>query len=224
VCIACAAAPAAADEPKPETLTAEQLLEGMAKVYANCKTYKDTGIVTIDLILPQGKRTQTRPFETAFVRPDRFRFEFSDGAPKSNRFLIWSKGKEVQTWWYAQPGIKKPESLRIAVAQATGVSGGSANTIPLLLMPGEIPGTSLSSLTDVKRIADAKHNDADCFRVEGKLVNTPRTVWLDKKKFLVLRIDWQSTNAKGRSETTTTYEPVIDGQIDEKLLAFDPPK
>jgi outer membrane lipoprotein-sorting protein len=219
-----AAVPAAADEPKPDEYTGEQLLGRMSMVYATCKTYRDTGIVKSDIVHALGKTTENKPFETAFIRPDRFRFEFSRGTPKTNRYLVWSKGKDVQTWWYLKPGVNKPASLNMALAGPTGVSGGSAHTVPALLMPTAVQGNRISKMTDAKRLADAKHNNADCFRVEGMYGNIPHTVWLDKKTFLILRIDSQPPIPNAQVEVTTTYEPVINGEISESLLAFDPPK
>jgi outer membrane lipoprotein-sorting protein len=216
---------AVAIEPAQDAFTAEQLLDRMSKAYANCKSYRDSGVVKTDLFLPQGKTTESKPFETAFIRPDRFRFEFcKGGVPKENRYLIWSKGKDVQTWWYVKPVINKPDSLSTAVAAATGVSGSSAHTIPAMLMPSVVQGTRLNDMTGVKRIADAKQNNVDCFRVEGNSGTIPKTVWLDKKTFLVLRIDSQPPVPNVRVEDTTTYEPVIDAQISDSLLVFDPPK
>jgi hypothetical protein len=50
------------------------------------------------------------------------------------------------------------------------------------------------------------------------------TLWIDKKTFLVRRIDTQTKFGYFRTEKTTTYDPVIDGEITDKMLEFDPPK
>src|SRR5262245_14319430 len=70
--------PAGADEPKPDALKAQDVLDRMAKVYASCKSYGDTGIVTTVFVEATGNRTVEKPFKTAFVRPDRFRFEYAE--------------------------------------------------------------------------------------------------------------------------------------------------
>jgi outer membrane lipoprotein-sorting protein len=221
-----AAPSAAADAPKLDAFTAEQLLDRMSKAYANCKTYRDSGVVKTVFFQATGKRTVNKPFTTAFVRPDRFRFEYRErkGDDEENRYLIWSNGQYVQTWWDIKPGVTKAASLNMALAAATGVSSGSAHTIPVLLMPKEIGGGRLTGMTDVKRIEDAKFDNVDCFRVEGKNANNPQTLWLDKNTFLVRRIDSQHTFPNFRTEQTTTYSPVLDSEVTEKMLVFDPPK
>ncbi len=64
------------DVHKLDSPTAAQILARMDKVYANCKSYRDTGVVKIVFAETDGSHhTVKRPFATAFVRPDRFRFE-----------------------------------------------------------------------------------------------------------------------------------------------------
>ena len=59
-----------ADEPKQDKLPAKQILDRMAKTYAECKSYHDSGLVKTVFIQAAGKRTVEKPFTTAFVRPD----------------------------------------------------------------------------------------------------------------------------------------------------------
>ncbi len=124
---------------EPAGLTAREILDRMEKTYGNCKSYSDSGVVKTVYISAEGKRTRERPFITAFVRPDRFRFEYrkdEEGDPKrETRYIVWRNGQEVETWWDVRPGFAKPESLNMALAGATGVSGGSAHRIPALLLP-----------------------------------------------------------------------------------------
>jgi hypothetical protein len=56
-------------------------------------------------IKADGNETKEKPFKTAFVRPDRFRFEYKDSCrtPERSGHIVWCKGKEVQTWRDVQP-------------------------------------------------------------------------------------------------------------------------
>lgn len=215
-----------ADEPKQVALTAMQILDRMAKTYADCKSYSDSGLVKTVFIDADGNRTVEKPFNTAFVRPDRFRFEYHEkaGDERKNRYLVWRNGKEVQTWWDIKPEVAKPESLSLALAGATGVSSGSAHTVPALLLPEEIGGRKLTEMTEAKKLEDARLDKADCFRIQGLYVAKPMTLWIDKKTFLVRRMDTENKFDNFRTESTTTYDPVLDGKIADKMLEFDPPK
>ena len=48
----------------------------------------------------------------------------------------------------------------LGIAGATGVSGGSAHTIPTLLLPDQIGGRSMASLTDLTRLPDEAVDEA----------------------------------------------------------------
>jgi outer membrane lipoprotein-sorting protein len=218
--------PVSAQDTDLPMLQAQDVLDRMAKAYANCKAYQDTGGVTTIFIGANGNRTVEKPFTTAFVRPDRFRFEYieNEGGGQALRYIIWRKGKAVQTWWDVKPGVENPGSLELALAAATGVTGGSAHTVPSMLLPKEVGGWRLTDITEAKRIDDAKLDKVDCFRIEGKNADRSTTLWIDQKTFLVRRIDEQNKFDDFRTEQTTTYDPVTDQVIPDKKLDFDPTK
>jgi len=199
----------------------------MVKAYASCKSYRDTGMVKTLFILPDGNRITEKPFTTAFVRPSRFRFEYKERRENQEyRYLIWANGKDVRTWWDIIPGVKRLDSLGLALAGATGVSGGSARRIPGLLISEPIgAGWDIRNLRNLKRLEDAKAEEADCFRIQGETGidgQGPVTLWIDKARFLLRRLDQQKKLANFRTEDTTTYEPVVNGEIPDKMLEFDP--
>ena len=218
--------PVSADEPKPQAMKAEDVFDRMAKVYAGCKSYHDSGVVKTVFVRGDGSRTVEKPFTTSFVRPDRFRFEYKEknGGSPGRRYIVWRKGEEVQTWWDVKPGVKKLESLARALAGGAAVSSGSAHTIPALLLPKEVVGRRLMDMMEAKRVEDANLDKVDCFRIEGKFAGRPATLWIDQEKFLVRRIDVRKKFDDFRTETTTTYDPVIDEEIPDMKLEFDPPK
>jgi outer membrane lipoprotein-sorting protein len=185
------------------------------------------GIVkTVFIQADDGRRTENKPFTTAFVRPDHLRFEYKArrGDEEEDRYIIWSNGKYVQTWWDVRPGIEKPRTLGLALGSAAGVSGGSSLTIPALLLAEEVGGGRLTDMTDAKRIKDAKLDGVDCFRVQGKHAESLMTVWIDKKTLLIRRIETQNKFDTFRTEETTTYDLVMDGAITDKMLDCNPPK
>lgn len=204
-----------ANETPKDSLEAEDVLSRMSKVYADCKSYRDSGTVRTQ-VLPG--RTLEKKFTTAFVRPNRFRFEFKVASTDRNesRYLVWQREGDVRKWWDVKPGIESAKSLDLALAEATGVSGGSAHTIPALLLPNDVGGRTLMEMTEVQRIADATLERMECFRIKGRLGDNLMTVWIDKAKFLVRRVD--------EDGQTTTYFPVVDEEVQDQHLEFDPPK
>jgi len=217
-----------------DDLTAQQILDRMPEVYANCTSYRDSGVVTTDFI--GAKRdlvdaiglgddfTQRISFTTSFVRPGRFRFEYQEGnIMNRKRYIVWRDGQDVRTWWDVTPGVERQPNLGLAIAGATGVSSGSAHTIPALLLPWEVRGRRLTDLRKPKRIDDAKLRRVHCYRIRGEYGGDPMTIWIDKSSFLVRRIDEEAQFADFRTEDTTIYDPEINVTIPDKELEFNPP-
>jgi outer membrane lipoprotein-sorting protein len=214
----------AAERDFAEGLTAQQILDKMATIYATCKSYRDSGVVTNDFGPHSAgdnfpRHVAVKPFRTAFVRPDQFRFEYDDATPEKP-YVVWAKGSDVCTWWYIKPGVGTPASLENAIAGATGVSSGSAHTVPTLLLPDQIGGRKLTAMTDLKRLPDETLDATPCFKLQGKYANAPTTIWLGKATHLILRTYVDT----GLVKCTTVYKPQVDIEIPAKELEFNPPQ
>ena len=114
---------AASEQLHPDGLTAEDIIQRMAEAYAKSMPYNDSGVVKTVFISTDSRRTVKKPFTTAFIRPDRFRVEFREKkyGNREYRYIVYRDGKDVQTYWDVDNGIRKAESLDTAVARAAGV-------------------------------------------------------------------------------------------------------
>jgi outer membrane lipoprotein-sorting protein len=213
------------EELPPGELTPAQIFDRVARIYESCKSYRDSGAVKTVYTSAEGPgHTQEQSFKTAFVRPDRFRFEFTEESPRGQkRYIVWTDGDEAATWWDIRPGIEREESLGMALAGATGVSSGSAHTIPRLLLPDEVGGRALAELRQAERIENGQMYGRTCFRIRGSVLSQSETIWIDRETFLVLRIDEQVDLRGSRAETTTTYEPAMNVEISPEMLEFNAP-
>lgn len=234
-------------------MTAKQILTAVEQAYARHQTYRDTGSVRTEFLYPGGDNfISTVQFKTAFVRPDRFRFEFSSHHPKStdlHHYIIAARGADVQTWWDIRPGVEQAESLTMAIAGATGVSKGAALTVPALLTTG---WTTLGGLVEgavLTRLPDDEHDGAVFHRVarqqirepmsleeaeeitrtlghtppKDESVSEPDILWIDPATFLIRRIDGACAFPAFRTREVTLYAPVVNALVGEDALAFDPP-
>lgn len=227
----------------------DQVLAALAEVYATCAVYQDSGAV-----ITRSKHLTIRPFRTAFVRPDRFRFEYQDRFGETDpwhRHVVWANGNDVRVWWDIRPQVERPESLRLALAGATGVSGGAAHTIPSLLMSDLFGPNPLTCLADVSSLPDEMLEGVTCYRLVGRVVypqldpaeeerrraeaqrlygltptsseRAPLTMWVDRGTFLIRRIAESIRLGTHSWETVTTYEPRVGVQVSDDDLRFDPP-
>jgi len=215
-----------ANEETVDSLDATHILERMAKTYAECNTYRDSGMVTTVFISGDDRRTIKKPFKTAFVRPTKFRFEYRENKLDGEDYvyIVYRDEHGTKTWWDVSEKEESEVSLDMALGGATGVSSGSAHTIPILLLPDEVSGRRLTSLSKARRVEDRECMSSACYRIEGKYAGNPAVVWVDKQTFLVRRIDSRSEFDNFRTERTTLYDPVIDLEVDNELLEFNSPE
>jgi hypothetical protein len=218
-------------------LTAPDILQRMAATYAGCRSYRDAGVVqntftskgegsAAGALDHAGRVTHSSlAFRTVFVRPGKFRFEYTQGSfGRLHRFIIWEDGADVRTWWDIKPGVERVGSLMRAIAGGTGISSGSAHTVPRMLMPLQIGGAVLATdLAQPERLPDESLDDVPCFVVKGHFVDSERTIWLDQQSFLVRQMHSLTEIETATLEDTTVYEPEIDVDIGPGELLFAPP-
>ncbi len=219
--------------------TPVKILLTMERVYRACASYRDTGQVTTTILTEGGRAGGETPFDTAFVRPGRFRFHVTDTGlgERSSSYIVWSEGDQVRSWWDAKPGVREAGSLQEALRVATGISGGASMRVPGLLLPQEMGAGPL--LVGPERIEDAPDRDVACFRIRGRSQKTPYTLsvggrlltvrdetitfWIDRASSLLRKVVEERTFDTYRSESVTTYSPEINVEIPASQLAFNAP-
>ena len=182
--------------------TATQILNEMAARYAGCSSYRDIGeVLTVftELGPDEHRRRSARPFKTLFIRPDRFRFEFRERTigPEEewDRTVIVAHGDVVQTHWANGPD--RPErSLGRSLAGATGISGGSAHTVPCMLLREEVRGFHLTQLHDVTLDGQEVLDGVECYVLQGTHPSSrqARTLWVGCEHLLLMRMYESSTH------------------------------
>ena len=219
----------------PAALSPVKILLKMKRVYAGCRTYRDSGTVRTASVTEESRFGSETPFTTAFVRPGPFRFEFVDTGlgDRSSKVILWWNGAEVHSWWDAQPGERLSESLQQALDAASGISGGASLRIPGLLLPS-IVGAG-APLVGPERLSDADDRGVACFRIAGKSRATPYTqttgsitvtvqdeavtLWIDRSTFLLRKVEDVKTLSTYRMTRTTTYTPELDTDLTPEQLA-----
>jgi len=141
----------------------------MKEKYAAMQSYQDRGVVRTKF--PGKPKADEVMFATFFRRPDRFRFEWTTHHPYSGlrqvkiHRVIWSDGTGAFLYSDRDGKVEKEESLRRAIAGATGVSHGAAHTVSPLLM-AEIGGFILPELQRLT-LNDAACDGLPCYRIDG---------------------------------------------------------
>lgn len=222
------------DEHNPDVVKAKEIVNKLSDVYRNVSSYADTGLST-SVWFKKGKKTRVAkvPFNTRFIRPDRFRFEYSRKHPspkvkEMKKSVIHHDGKDTHVWYSYKPKKEREPSLNMAIAGATGVSSGTASTVPTLLMPEKIKGSifNQSAIMQYKLLEDGSMEGIDYYRIKvssrkGKLFSS--VVWIDKESYLLHRLDTEFVHPGTVSKITQRYYPQINVPIPDNALDFRPP-
>ena len=117
----------------------------------------------------------------------------------------------------------KLDSLDKAIGAATGVSGGSAITVPAMLLPNEIKWRRAIRFSKPKRIDDGFFNKVSCFKIQDQIFGHHAVFWIDKETFLLLKIYREKEFKDFQTQETTTYQPIKNGKVTDLMLEFNPP-
>lgn len=216
-------------------LTALEIIEKMRDVYSTCSSYRDEGQVETVFVYDDDRtRNVVKNFETAFVRPDRFFFEYTErdvvefGGREyvdDDRYVIWLYEEGVSTWWTVRPEIRRWASVKEAVSAARGVSSAASTRVASLLIP-EVQWEDLLHVNSANVLNDEKLNGVRCWRIEARSGDRTYLVWIDREQHLLRQVYWErdSESADFSTRTTTTYHPQINVEIPASQFDFEPPK
>jgi outer membrane lipoprotein-sorting protein len=210
------------------SLTAgDKLLSTVAAHYATASSYTDKGVVTTTFHSPKTWVTR-KPFATRFSRTGGlFRFEFRDRfLYSSTHYVVWAEGNNIRSWWTIRPQIARFASISEAIAGPSGVSGGSAHTIPTLLLGTPACGWRITNLRTPHVLGEQLVSQRNCYVVEGlhPRQDTQYRLWIDEHSLAILRIQSNSRLSDGTDvETITTYSPTFGAEVTATDVRFRPP-
>jgi len=193
--------------------TAPAILQKVAGVYAGCRSYSDEGSISSNGHLAR----QTR-FRTAFVSPERFRFEVSVGGDFP-AWIVWKNGEDIRTMGIFGLPDNKRDDLDATLLRLATFSTGASLTIPGLLMPKSLRTSDLLSLITSPTIAGEEKVDGQpAYRIEGVLWDQPIKIWIDRSRYLILKVYRKVSFGNNQSETTVQYKPKLNAEVPPELL------
>ena len=169
----------------------------------------------------RGSHTKMLTFATAFVGPDKFRFEFDEEGNKARSFIIWTDQSHAYIRWYLSSGRIDEEPLTTAIAAATGVSGGTAYVVPMMLLR---QSKSVTALDDAKLDGVETLAGHRCWRIDGRRPQDTEqiTVWIDTESFLLRQVverrHFTESGDPFDTISTSVYDPAINIPVVEELM------
>jgi outer membrane lipoprotein-sorting protein len=213
--------------------SAREILDRMLAAYANARSYRDTAVIRTTWSGSDGFTTQ-QLFETAFVRDGGFRFDYVDQKERSlmrmlrrrpdSRMVVWGDNANARSWWTVDDGKVEDGTLGLAIAGASGVSGGPSPSVPKMLLPNTLGGSRLDELEGATVASVDSFRGHECYRLAGKWRNAAEELWIDRESSLLRRIRQVNIDDGETIEKITAYDPVINVDIPDEVFRFEPPK
>jgi hypothetical protein len=196
----------------------QALIRNMAERYAALSSYQDSGVVETVSGGSLPRRSTDVLFKTYFTRPGKLRFEWMGYSPLSSpeSSAIWSDGVKVFSFHSFEPErVETEEGIGMAVAGATGVSRGSAHTVPGLLL-SEVAGFSPTELTRLSLKGQEVFEGEECYVVEGYHPDgEPWQLWISKQDSLLRKLRTKSTNGEFQEEVHRDIK--VDDKVAEAI-------
>jgi len=198
------------DKSDPQAI---EIVEKVLARYAELKTYSSSGQVLTDMdmsnmdisALPGMDEEQLKKikeddeFKNALKTPQKIMHSFIIKLAKPNLYCIewnqevngilsikgaaWSAGGEHTV---IVAGNKfTPPTLELALATATGVSGGAANTIPTIFFSTDT--NAIKKIKSWSLTGEEKINAQPCYILSGKMPPIKLKLWISKNSHLIIK-------------------------------------
>jgi len=197
---------------------AREIFSKMKSVYQNAKSLSVEGQLqtttsSIDANDTSAMSMQsTTRFTIRLKRPSLYLVEWSQEAKAAGmtwtvRGAVFNDG--TGDWLMMGPRKEQKESREMALAGATGISGGAAATIPALFfgqMWGSIPGIEL------QKLGDEKVGGEECFVLVDTLKSGRQStkMWISKKTYLLKRLE---QTMGGWSKDDEPFDKDVEGAL-----------
>lgn len=206
---------------------AERILARTRKVYAECGSYRDKGLIEAASVDREIDLAQRLRFSTAFLRPARFRFESRRKTEPEGwkRQIIWSDDAAVRSWQHERPGVQDWDSLRSGIDAMAGIAPFVARSVPGMLMGETVGASFLDSAQDLRLMGTQKVDGKSCYVVAGKdAFGLGFRIWIEKKRKVVRRLEAANLGEGSAIWLTLTYDPHINKKVSKKYLKFNAPE
>ncbi len=218
IIITCALAALAAGA-VAEEVSVEDLLRRAEKTYREMDALEVTGEAVMEM--EGGLSFDMRhSFTARLKRPNHYciawttQMPFMGGPARGQvRFAVWNAGDGPYLYFGLLGTYSPMKRDDMAIAAATGISGGAAQQVPALFFPETGLGRSPIRLKDAQLAGTEKLGDQECYVVKGHdMPGEQSTLWISAARHVLLKkvIRWDLQDIEDS-------QPMTDEEIDEFL-------
>jgi hypothetical protein len=159
------------------------ILDRVRKTYAGAAYYRDRGWVRF---LGEAERVHGQ-FRTIFLRSIGIRFEHQN-IQSADGTVIHDLSFGVLNGVIAEVRGVAAGTLAVVIARMTGLTWGTVQTVPHLLLPSQVPGRSLAGSSSVRLVAVEPVDSHECFRIEHLAEHGGEAIFISTQDFTVRQI------------------------------------
>src|ERR1035438_2609155 len=151
-------------------ITPSEIFQEVTTTYELMQTYKSAGIIVVDMDAGGRKMSIETSFSILLKKPNLYLISWTQKnmpmAGMTQDAAVWSDGTQPYLYMGITKAYSKMGSDELALASATGISGGAAFTIPSLFFKGR--PAPFSRLKDLKMEKSEQVGEEDCYVVDRK--------------------------------------------------------
>ena len=172
-----------------EDVTPSEIFEEVKTAYRSMDTYKAQGTITSNIDTSGMEMNTETSFSIILKKPNLYLISWSQErmSGMSQSGAVWSDGTQPYFYMAGMNAYSKMGSDELALASATGISGGAAFTIPSLFLSvfKEQPDP-FSRLKDPQIEMTEKVGDEDCYVISGSSsISKKEAFWVSKTSYLI---------------------------------------
>jgi hypothetical protein len=202
-----------------EDMTPSQIFAKVEAAYTSMDSYKAQGSIRTDIETSDIKMKVETSFSMILEKPNRYLISWTQknmtGSGRSQSGAVWSDGTQAYLYIGAMKAYSKMNSDELALASATGISGGAAFTIPSLFLSAFKEQPALFSRLESPKLERMEEIGKEaCFVISGaSAISKKEAFWISKKSYLIKKyVRSLEAPAGGRQMPDMT-----DEQLDEAL-------
>jgi len=200
-----------------EDISPSEIFENVKTAYTSMDTYKSQGTITSNIDTDGRKINTETSFSIMLKKPNLYLIswtqERTSGMPQSG--AVWSDGVQPYFYMAGMNAYSKMGSDELALASATGISGGAAFTIPSLFLSvfKEQPDP-FSRLKDPQIEMTEKVGEEDCYVISGSSsISKKEAFWVSKTSYLIKKYDRSLEPPEGGRQ----MPEMTDEQLEEAI-------
>ena len=192
-----------------EEPAADEVLKKVAEKYRTMETYKAEGTIHMDADTAGRKLQLETSFSMLLKKPNLYLISWTQTGIVPQSGTVWSDGTQPYLYMGATNAYAKMNSDEMALAGATGISGGAAFTIPSMFLPVFTNPAELTRLNDPQIEKSEVIEEDDCYVIAGSSpLSAKESFWISKESHLIRKYQ---RSLEGASIPELTDEQIGEG-------------